>query len=140
MKSRQLLALAGLVVVLSACFQQVVNTGRPAGATTVDQKWVSTWIFGLVEAKPIDVRAQCPQGVARVRTGQSFLNGLAGGLTLGIWTPQEVSITCASGSASLDVRFEIHVAAGASSADRIAALHQAIETSRSTREDVLVRF
>ena len=140
MRTRQLLAATGLLLGLTGCFQQVVQTGRPAGATVIQKKWVPTYIFGLVEAKPIDVRAECPQGVAVVRTGMSFLNGLVGGLTLGIFTPQELTVTCASGSAMLDARFEIHVASSATAADRIAALQQAIATAQSSGEAVVLRF
>ncbi len=96
----------GVVVaalVLSGCFHQVVNTGRPAGATKVEKPWTSTWIFGLVEAPPIDVRQQCSGGVAIIESKMTFVNGLASMLTLGIWTPLTVSVTCASGGrASLD--------------------------------------
>src|SRR3954468_5461074 len=85
---------AGLLV--SACFHQIVQTGRTPGPTVVEKPWVSTWIFGLVAAQPIDVRQQCPNGVATVDTQESFANGLVGALTLGIYTPQSVKITCAA--------------------------------------------
>jgi hypothetical protein len=86
---------------LTACFRQVVTTGLPAGTKTINKPWTSTWIFGLVEATPINVRAECPSGVAVVETQVSFLNGLLGGLTLGIWTPLTVTVTCSGSSASL---------------------------------------
>ena len=141
MTSRQLVSLAVLVAGLSACFHQVVQTGRTPGTTVVDKPWVATWIFGLVEAQPIDVRAQCPQGVAVVTTEQSFLNGLVGGLTLGIYTPQHVTITCASSSSVLpDHRLEIQVAREAAEAERIAAVQEAVQMSLSTSEAVVVRF
>lgn len=96
----------GVVVaalVLSGCFHQVVATGRPAGTTKVDKPWTSTWIFGLVEAPPIDVRQECTSGVAFIESKFSFMNGLLSMLTLGIWTPVHVTITCASGGrASID--------------------------------------
>ena len=36
MKSRSLLALAVMAVASTACYHQVVNTGRPASTTVVD--------------------------------------------------------------------------------------------------------
>lgn len=95
------MAVAGCVL-LTGCFHQVVSTGMAPGTTVVAKPWTSTWIFGLVEAKPINVRQECPGGVALVASKMSFLNGLAAGLTFGIWTPQDVTITCAGGRASLD--------------------------------------
>jgi hypothetical protein len=79
----------------------VVNTGLPAGSTTIDRPWTSTFIFGLVPATPIDVRSQCTNGVAIVDTQMTFLNGLVGALTLGIYTPLSVSVTCASGGSAM---------------------------------------
>jgi len=88
-----------LALTLAACYHQVVQTELPPSPTVVEQKWVPTWIFGLVAAKPIDFRPQCPTGAAIVETRQSFLNGLVGALTLGIYTPQSERVTCAAGAA-----------------------------------------
>lgn len=82
----------------TGCYHQVVNTGLPASPTVVQKSFHPTWIFGLVKAQPIDVRQQCPNGIALAGTRMTFLNGLVGGLTLGLFTPHEVTITCASGS------------------------------------------
>lgn len=82
----------------TGCYHQVVNTGLPASSTVVQKSFHPTWIFGLVQAQPIDVRQQCPSGIALAGTRRTFLNGLVGGLTLGLFTPHEVTITCARGS------------------------------------------
>jgi hypothetical protein len=90
-------------MVLSGCFHQVVATGLAPGQTKVDKPWTSTFIFGLVEAKPIDVRQQCPGGVAFVESKFTVKNWLGAVVTLGIWYPWHVTVTCASGGrASLD--------------------------------------
>ena len=95
--------LVAAALLLSGCYHQVVATGLSAGATTVDRMWTSTFIFGLVEAKPIDVREQCKSGVAFVDSKLEVLNWLGAAVTLGIWVPWHVTVTCASGgSASLD--------------------------------------
>ena len=90
-------------LLLSGCYHQVVATGLPAGTTKIDKPWTSTFIFGLVEAKPIDVREQCKSGVAFVESKFEVLNWLGAFVTIGIWVPWHVTVTCASGgSASLD--------------------------------------
>ena len=71
-----------LVVSSGACYHQVVQTGRAPSATVVDKPWVKTWLWGLVEADPIDARPQCGTGVAVIETETSFMNGLVGALTL----------------------------------------------------------
>jgi hypothetical protein len=112
------MAVAGCVL-LTGCFHQVVSTGMAPGTTVVARPWTSTWIFGLVEAKPINVRQECPGGLAFVASKMTFLNGLVAGLTLGIWTPQDVTITCAAGRASLDASV-IQLPLGASVAESVA--------------------
>src|SRR5690349_3557421 len=98
MRTASRLLPVAVACLLSACFHQIVQTGRTPGTTVIEKPWTATWIFGLVAANEISTAAQCPNGVATVETQQSFLNGLVGGLTLGIYTPQDVKITCASGS------------------------------------------
>jgi hypothetical protein len=39
----------------------------------------------------------CQQGVAKVETERSFLNGLVGAITWSIYTPMHVVLTCSSG-------------------------------------------
>ena len=130
-----------LMVSTTACFHQIVNTGRTPSATVVEMPWVSTWLWGLVPATPIDVRSQCPTGVAIIETQQSFANGLVGGLTLGIWTPQSVRVTCASGTASVPSgSAEITIAPHSSDAQRNEAIQQAIRQSGETRRPVIIRF
>jgi len=107
----------------------------------VDKPWVTGWFWGLVPAAEIDVRQQCPRGTAIVETEMSFMNGLASAVTLGIYTPQHVRVTCASGTASLPPgASEIRVPVEASRAERAAFLNRAIEQSRETNAPVILRF
>jgi hypothetical protein len=125
----------------TACFRQVVQTGRAPSQTVVQQSWVSTWIFGLVAATPIDARTKCPSGVATVETLMSFPNGFASALTFGIWAPQTVRITCASGTAALPNGTEIvHVALSATDSQLSDALQQAAARSAQLDRPVAVQF
>ena len=153
---RRLVAAAALGLTLStsaACYHAVVETGRPAGTTVVQKNWVNTFVFGLVAAQPIDVTAQCPGGVAKVETQQTFVNGLVGLVTLGIYTPQSATITCAAGRSgmidggapnvgALDPRGHtvIAVADNATADERTAAFRSAAEESARTGRPVFVRF
>jgi hypothetical protein len=104
----------------AGCYHAVVDTGRPADTKVVDKPWVSTFVFGLVPAQVINVAAECPRGIAKVETQQTFVNGLVGVVTLGIYTPQSARITCA--------------------AARRAAVNAAAEQAAATQSAVLVRF
>ena len=64
----------------------------------------------------MDAEEECSSGVARVETQLSFLNKLSGVLTLGLYSPMHVTVTCASGEEQQDaslpvVRTEREVAA-----------------------------
>lgn len=95
----RLAALCALVLMVSGCYRQVVQTGRTPTSTVIDRPWTHTWLWGLVAATPIDVTTQCRSGIATVVTEQTFMNGLVTVLTLGIYGPRHVTITCATGSA-----------------------------------------
>lgn len=126
---------------MTACHHQTVQTGLSPGSNVIDMPWVPTWIYGIVPAKEIDVRQQCPGGVAVVETERSFLNGLVGAVTIGIFTPVHVRITCASGSASLPSNSrQFVVPSGASALDAQAVFQSAVESSLSDGQSVIVRF
>ena len=137
---RRWLGLLGCALLLSGCFHQVVQTGRAPGPTVIDKPWVATWIFGLVAADEIDVRKECPSGVAVIETEQSFANGLVGVLTIGIFTPQHVKITCAMGTASLPKgATELRLAENATAEESAAVTNRAVEMSRASNAPVVIR-
>jgi hypothetical protein len=131
------------VTLLAACFHQVVQTGRKPGPVVVQQEWVKTWIFGLIAADPIDVRRQCPSGVATVETQQSFPNTLVGMVTIGIFTPQTVKITCAAAGSSPSPSpdaLEVLIPKSATREQGLELVNGAIRTSFSTHKTVVLRF
>lgn len=81
---------------LTGCYQAKVTTDRPAGDTVVEKKWASSFIGGLVPAK-IDVSDQCANGISSAERKFRFVNMLVSGFTFGIYYPQTVKVTCASG-------------------------------------------
>ena len=136
------LAAAAAVVLSAACYHATVETGRPVGSTVVSKPWVATFLWGLVPAKDISVAAECPNGIARVETQQTFVNGLVGLLTLGIYTPQTATITCAASrtGALPGATPPVIAARDTSLAARVAAVQAAAEASAHTHGAVLVRF
>ena len=127
-----------LGLTLSGCFHQVVQTGRTPGTTVVKKPWTATWLWGIVPAKPIDVTRDCPSGIATVETKQTFMNGLVGAVTLGIFTPRDVTVTCASGTARGIGMKEFIVARDASQDEKARVLADAIEESARSQQPVLV--
>ena len=88
-----------LVLLFSAgCYHATIDTGLPPSGQEINQNWASGWIYGLVPPATVNTAAECPNGVSRVETQQSFVNQLVGLLTLGIYTPMQINVRCASGS------------------------------------------
>ncbi len=76
-----------------------MTTGREASNTVVEKKWAPAYLYGLVPAR-VDVSDECTNGIATAERKMSFLNMLVSGLTLSIYSPQSVTVTCAGGSMS----------------------------------------
>lgn len=140
MKAGRALTLAAVCLLASACYHQIVQTGRTPGTTVVQKPWTSMWLWGLVAAQPIDVSQQCRNGIATVETQLTVPNGLVNLVTLGIYSPRSVTVTCAQGRASLDGLKEIRLVENASQAEREAAFVVAAELSARTNQPVVIRF
>jgi hypothetical protein len=85
----------------SACYRVTVVTGAAPAAKVVDKPWNNSFVIGLVPPPPVDVSKDCgASGVSQVVTQRSFLNGLVGVLTQNIYTPLQITATCAAGARS----------------------------------------
>ncbi|MGZ6098986.1 MAG: Bor family protein [Myxococcaceae bacterium] len=82
--------------VLVGCYHANIETGRAAGSQRIEKEWASGFLWGLVPPDPISAQETCTDGVSKVETQHSFLNGLVGGLTFGIYTPIDITVTCAA--------------------------------------------
>ncbi len=88
-------AFLAAVVVLSGCYHATIETGLPPGTQTVEKPWASSWIYGLVPPQTVETASRCPNGVAKVETQISFLNGLVALITFAIYTPMSIQVKCA---------------------------------------------
>jgi Bor protein len=90
------LALALAALLLAGCYRVTVVTSTAPTATQVNKEWQNSFVAGLVPPPELNVKEQCPQGIAKVVTERSFLNGLVAALTQSIYTPMHTTVTCAS--------------------------------------------
>ena len=93
---KKILAVAAFAVVLSGCAQQTFQL-KPKQA--VAPKQVTThhfFVSGIGQKKTLDAAAVCggQDKVERVETQQTFVNGLLGFVTFGIYTPREARVYC----------------------------------------------
>jgi hypothetical protein len=88
-----------LALCATGCFRTTVKSGLPMGHAPIeyDNKWHGGLVSGIVELSgPYDLSKVCPKGWAAIHTETSFLNGLVQGITLNIYSPQSITITCAA--------------------------------------------
>ncbi|HET6579197.1 MAG TPA: hypothetical protein VFG66_12795 [Gemmatimonadales bacterium] len=78
------------------CYHATVETGAPPSPEVIDKSFASGWIYGLVPPSTVSTAARCPNGPAKVETRLSFVNQLVSFLTLGIYTPMQITVTCAA--------------------------------------------
>ncbi|MEO8138891.1 MAG: Bor family protein [Gemmatimonadota bacterium] len=136
MRARAATLLVGLVAVMG-CYHATIETGAKPSTVVIEKRWASGWIFGLVPPKTIETAAKCSTGVAKVETKLSFLNQLVSFLTLSIYTPMEIVVTCAEGMEPAPT--SMMIPDSASTASWQAALAAAADQSATMDAPVYVR-
>lgn len=86
-----------IMVCASGCYHVTVLTSAAPAGTTVDKQWQNSFVLGLVPPGEVSTKSDCPNGIVRVETERSFVNGLVASLTDDIYTPMHTKITCAAG-------------------------------------------
>ena len=81
----------------SGCYKATFYQNPNVVKGVEHEEWTDFFVFGIVGTQQVDVRQFCPTGdVAMVRTGGNFGTGLIGAITLGIYTPRKVYVSCAA--------------------------------------------
>ena len=103
--TRRVLVVAAVAVAAGACFEQsyTIGLGAPAGVLVHDE-WRHHWLGGLIDPNSeLALSEVCPSGNATIESEMTFLNGLVGVVTSGIYAPTTVRVRCADTQAGLDV-------------------------------------
>ena len=89
-------ATVATLVAAAGCYHATIDTGATPSNQVISKEWASGWIYGLVPPNTVETASKCPNGVAKVETQLSFLNQLVSFLTLYIYTPMSIQVTCAA--------------------------------------------
>lgn len=87
-----------LMFALTSCYHAQITTDKEPSNNVIEEEWAHSFVFGLVPPSEVEASSECSNGVARVETQISFLNGLVRALTSGLYTPMTITVTCATGS------------------------------------------
>jgi hypothetical protein len=138
---RKLLSLAALILFLPACYHATIETGRPSSGTVINKPFRPSFVYGLVPPPTLNTATECPNGVAKVETYHSFVEGLVSVLTFSLFTPMTYKVTCASaGAMGALPEGTIKLGTNATAAEKEAALQLAAERSHESGAPVYVKF
>ena len=91
--------LLAAVTLVTGCFSTTFSYSNRAPGRT-DEVGRTFLIRGLINSNdPLRAYDLCPEGVQSVETVHTFGDQFLGCLTIGIYTPNTVRVTCASGAA-----------------------------------------
>lgn len=95
MRLRRILPLFLLLAPVTGCYYAVIDTGRPQSVRTVQEGWAHGYAGGMVPPQLGPIVERCPHGAARVEAHRSASNLIVTVLSLGIYAPSTVHVTCA---------------------------------------------
>lgn len=86
-----------LVMLITGCAQQTFNIEKKPVTSPKEVITHHFFISGLGQKKTVDAAAICggPENVVKTETQRTFVNGLLGVITFGIYTPLEARVYCA---------------------------------------------
>ncbi len=130
------------VALFAGCYHATIETGLAPSATVIHETFASCWVYGLVPPSTIASASKCPDGVAVVETQQSFVNGLVGILTFGIYTPMDIKVTCAAKTSAMfhGRQPDIILPEGASVEEIQILYMKAADIAVATRKPVIVEY
>jgi len=142
MRKPRILAMLFATLMLSGCYAAKIDTGRTPSSKMISKPWASCWIYGLVPPTTVQTATDCPDGVALVETQHSFLNYLVGGITLGIYTPIQITVTCAEAAKAsvVDPAQDLVVPHGASAEQVRQVFGRAADLAVKSGEPVVVHL
>ena len=138
MKHKTSRLLIAIIPIGLACYHATIETGRTPSPQVIEEAFASAWVYGLVPPKTVETASQCPNGVARVETQLTFVNQLVGFLTIGIYTPMHIRVTCAASGSEDAGAYDVPSDADLDALQRI--FSEAADAAVEQGHSVLVRF
>lgn len=91
------IAMASLLAILaSGCTTQTYLMANGGNSTASYNKMQPFFVSGIGQEQEVNAAEVCDGAdkIAKVQTQQTFLNGLLGNLTYGLFTPRQIRVYC----------------------------------------------
>jgi hypothetical protein len=82
----------------TGCYTVRFQTDLAPGGAKFEEKG-SFFLWGLIGEKEVNLKKMCPAGPARWQNQQTFVDGLIGAVTLGIYIPRTINVECTGAKA-----------------------------------------
>jgi hypothetical protein len=86
------------VLLATGCYTTRFQSNLAPGGAKFEEKG-NFFLWGLVGEKEVDLKKMCPAGPARWQNQQTFVDGLIGAVTLGIYIPRTINVECTGAKA-----------------------------------------
>jgi hypothetical protein len=144
MKYGKYITALAFIFLMSSCYNAKIVTDKNPNGQTIEKKWASSFIAGLVPPSTVDTADQCENGVAMVETKLSFLNMLASAITFNLYSPMTIRVECAAAgsAAAVDGRMndQITISKNATDQEKAEAIYKASEKSLASGQASYVAF
>jgi hypothetical protein len=98
MKWKGTAATLSAVLLATGCYTTRFQSNLAPGGAKFEEKG-NFFLWGLVGEKEVDLKKMCPAGPARWQNQQTFVDGLIGAVTLGIYIPRTINVECTGAKA-----------------------------------------
>lgn len=133
--------LFALTLMMSGCYHAQITTGLEESNEVYQEAWATGFVAGLVPPSIVNAEQHCTNGVAKVETRHSFLNMLAQLITFSIYSPMEITVTCATASAEVSVGEQtLDLTANSSDEMKQTTYNEAVKISAKTSKPVYIQF
>jgi hypothetical protein len=103
---KQLVLAAALTLATTACTTHNIHYKNPTVTASGETKSAkqSFFLYGLAGGSEVNLATLCPNGVAGIDSQKSVADQLLTALTLGLYSPMSVEVTCGAGSMTAGVQ------------------------------------
>ena len=93
---KKMLLATALALLITGCAQQTFTVQNKPAAVAPGNHHHHFFVSGIGQKKTVDAAKICggAENVVKTETQQTFVNGLLGFITLGIYTPLEARVYC----------------------------------------------
>jgi hypothetical protein len=99
MKLRATVATLAAAFLATGCYTVRFQSDLAPGGAKFEEKG-NFFLWGLVGEKEVDLKKLCPAGPSRWQNQQTFVDGLLGVITIGIYIPRTINVECTGAKAT----------------------------------------